>query len=176
MYLNTLQFNTVGILPGSILCRYFRTKKYVVVVVVRIQYMINHLLIHLAQYMQYIVQKVLLYPAYYLQGRRQSPKRKNEWRFLKILSYEGICIDAETPYYLLPSLLLICHDSKLAIWLRLLIAQEETKILIQFTMKYRHKNNDSALQKQQNFVYQRLYFDSWNFVRLHICLSFQLDE
>ena len=51
MYLNTLQFNTVGILPGSILCRYFRTKKYVVVVVVRIQYMINHLLIHLAQYM-----------------------------------------------------------------------------------------------------------------------------
>ena len=115
------------------------------------------------------MQKVLLYPAYYLQGRRQSPKRKNEWRFLKILSYEGICIDAETPYYLLPSLLLICHDSKLAIWLRLLIARKRrpksssnlpwntvTKITIQ------HSKNSRILSTRLVFCFVEVWYISPN--------------
>ena len=120
------------------------------------------------------MQKVLLYPAYYLQGRRQSPKRKNEWRFLKILGshMRVFALMPKPPTIFFPrccELLLICHDSKLAIWLRLLIARKRrpksssnlpwntvTKITIQ------HSKNSRILSTRLVFCFVEVWYISPN--------------
>ena len=91
--------------------RIFSYKIHEKYAVLHIQYMINHLLIHLAQYIVHCAKSLALSSLLSARTTTSSDvkvlKGKNEWRFLKILGshMRVFALMPKPPYYLLPSLL-----------------------------------------------------------------------